>query len=289
MIKVLGLNDFDLQSVEVYTLPPDRPLIKNKFRKLLFFIFHEGFLQTIRKFITQRNNSLNYIDNVRGVRNKLGHNGVTYDGENYFFSDNVTDEWENPFSYDFFDETALVDANCEYGSGNLFFIGYGSYAQTYGKKLSSKFMVNSIVDYNSLNFFGMDSNGIFCSINFNDILPRLKNIDRPAVIISSYHSDHARQLKKIIDCNHKSFVMVEKPPYVKAEELKIYQEIFKEKYNVQIGFNRRYAPLSLELKSRLSTEPAIINISVNEVAIDPSHWYFWKIKEQELLVMLVTG
>jgi polar amino acid transport system substrate-binding protein len=70
-------------------------------------------------------------------------------------------------------------------------------------------------------------------------------------------------------------VFVEKPLCLKAEELDAIEEVFKDGTphpQLAVGFNRRFSPLSIELKSRLGQAPVSMIYRVNAGAIPHDHW-----------------
>ena len=96
----------------------------------------------------------------------------------------------------------------------------------------------------------------------------------PAVLIATRHHLHAPLVLKAIEANRHLFV--EKPLCLTREELqKIDAALGGSKGTVQVGFNRRFAPASAELKRALELSPGPKSATFRVVPgkLDPSHWY----------------
>jgi predicted dehydrogenase/threonine dehydrogenase-like Zn-dependent dehydrogenase len=95
-----------------------------------------------------------------------------------------------------------------------------------------------------------------------------------AVIISTRHHLHSELVLAALKSNRHIFV--EKPLCLRREELEaIHKAVAESKGSLQIGFNRRHAPASIELKRILAATPGpkTASIRVNAGRLDPSHWY----------------
>lgn len=95
-----------------------------------------------------------------------------------------------------------------------------------------------------------------------------------AVLIATRHHLHAPLVKSALENNR--HVFVEKPLCLTVEELRQIDELYeKSQGTVQVGFNRRFAPASEELKKVLSAVPGPKSLSfrVNAGKLDPKHWY----------------
>lgn len=97
-----------------------------------------------------------------------------------------------------------------------------------------------------------------------------KNDEINTVFITTRHNDHAQKVIKAIENNKHCFV--EKPICIKESEL----EEIKDKYTgdtiVQVGFNRRFAPLIANMKKTLGNNPMSINYRVNAGIIPKNVW-----------------
>jgi predicted dehydrogenase len=109
------------------------------------------------------------------------------------------------------------------------------------------------------------------STNSDEVLQQSSN---SATIISTRHNLHAPLVLKALKANRQIFV--EKPLCLTLEELK---EIDAAAQNsngtIQIGFNRRFAPASQEIKTLLSGAPGPMSVTYRVMAgkLDPAHWF----------------
>ena len=157
---------------------------------------------------------------------------------------------------------------------NIGFIGAGSFAQSYlipnvklfGASLSTVVTSKGITSKNVAEKFGFN----YCSADIKDVL---ENKEINTVFIATPHALHANQI--IQSLNAGKNVFVEKPLAVKLEEL---EEIIQIKANndfvLMVGFNRRFAPICLDVKNLFKNagEPLVINIRVNGGFIAKDHW-----------------
>ena len=97
---------------------------------------------------------------------------------------------------------------------------------------------------------------------------------RAAVLIATRHHLHASLVVSALDANR--HVFVEKPLCLTREELaQIDVAHSGSQGTVQVGFNRRFAPASLELKRRLAQVPGPKSATYRVIPgkLDPQHWY----------------
>jgi len=95
-----------------------------------------------------------------------------------------------------------------------------------------------------------------------------------AVLIATRHHLHAPLVKAALAAGRQVFV--EKPLCLTRRELaEIDQAMQNSKGSVVVGFNRRFAPASVELKKHLAMAPGPKAASFRVMAgkLDPSHWY----------------
>ena len=101
----------------------------------------------------------------------------------------------------------------------------------------------------------------------------LKDSEIDAVIITTRHNQHAKQVLESL--NSKKHVFVEKPLAINLEDL---DNILKCKNEINqtitIGFNRRFSPFSQAAKEALGSNPGPINIiaTMNAGEIPLEHW-----------------
>jgi predicted dehydrogenase len=71
-------------------------------------------------------------------------------------------------------------------------------------------------------------------------------------------------------------IFVEKPICLEREQLAKIDEVYAGSgSSIQVGFNRRFAPASAEIKQLLAGAPGPLSVSYRVMAgkLDPSHWY----------------
>lgn len=91
------------------------------------------------------------------------------------------------------------------------------------------------------------------------------------VLITTQHGSHAMFVSEAIESN--KHVFVEKPLSTTWEGIeRVEKALEKSKGWVTVGFNRRFAPLALELKKRLSPAPMNIIATMNAGFIPPEVW-----------------
>lgn len=95
-----------------------------------------------------------------------------------------------------------------------------------------------------------------------------------AVLIATRHNLHAQLIVQALNAGR--HVFVEKPLCLSREELaEIDAALAKSSGSVQVGFNRRFAGASVELKRLIQSAPGPKTASFRVVPgkIDPHHWY----------------
>ena len=157
---------------------------------------------------------------------------------------------------------------------NVGFIGAGSFAQSYlipnvksfGASLATVVTSRGITSKNVAEKFGFNG----CSSDKKDVSEN-KNIN--TVFIATPHSSHADLVIHSLESGKNVFV--EKPLAVSLEELhKIIDVKSKNDHPLMVGFNRRFAPISISVKKEFESadEPLVVNIRVNAGFIPKDHW-----------------
>ncbi len=169
----------------------------------------------------------------------------------------------------------VIRSVSEYGKVNLAFIGAGSYAQ--GNLLPNiPKKDKDVVCKGVMTQSGTTSKRVaerfgfeFCTSSVNDIL---KNPDINTVFIATRHDSHAKYVKQGLEAG--KHVFTEKPLCIKQEELDEIQGLYQQHNDrlLMVGFNRRFAPLARELKSRIGGGPISIIYRVNAGAIPKDTW-----------------
>lgn len=161
----------------------------------------------------------------------------------------------------------------------LFVAGAGSHVYTYILPNLKNVSRHTIVDLNfdlacfvgkTYNFENIDTS---CERAFS----LLKKCHTPVVVIATYHSTHVELAQLALKISPHAKVFVEKPPATTFEQLKRLIDLKNSGAFIEIGYNRRFAPLLWEVKSLLShrESPVRITCLVKEPDIPKSHWYYW--------------
>ena len=106
----------------------------------------------------------------------------------------------------------------------------------------------------------------------------IEDPEAQAVFVLSRHDSHARYVTASL-ANHKP-VFVEEPIAINQEQLdEIQAAVDNEKQHglapfVMAGFNRRFAPMTCEIKRFFASrkEPMMVNVRVNAGYLPPDHW-----------------
>lgn len=156
---------------------------------------------------------------------------------------------------------------------NIGFIGAGSFAQSYllptAKTIGSLDTVVTNTGINSKNVatkFEFSSS----STNSDDVM---QNDEINTVFIATQHNTHAKFVLEAIKA--KKHIFVEKPLAMNAEELQKIVSTYEESDNLlMVGFNRRFAPISVKIKEEFTnvSEPLVMNFRVNAGFIPKDHW-----------------
>ncbi|MCA9735350.1 MAG: bi-domain-containing oxidoreductase [Deferribacteres bacterium] len=159
---------------------------------------------------------------------------------------------------------------------NIGFVGLGKFAQSFllpGLKSSSGVNLQTVI-----NATGVSANAAMERNNFSscgsDAEQIFSNGKIDTVFIASRHDSHAQLVIKSLQANKHTFV--EKPLCLKQDELRSIREAYEqgEKLKLMVGYNRRFAPLSIALKKALSSHsrPMSIFYRVNTGMIPADHW-----------------
>lgn len=157
---------------------------------------------------------------------------------------------------------------------NVGFIGAGSFAQSYlipnvkfaGASLDTVVTSKGITSKNVAKKFQFNNS----SSSAKDILDNQKI---NTVFVATPHNSHATYVKDAL-LNNKN-VFVEKPLAMNLNELKGIEEVYSSSQGkLMVGFNRRFAQVSTEIKKAFEglTEPIFVNIRVNAGFIPKEHW-----------------
>jgi predicted dehydrogenase/threonine dehydrogenase-like Zn-dependent dehydrogenase len=165
-------------------------------------------------------------------------------------------------------------ANHKVAAINVGFIGAGSFAQSYlipnvkagGGSLDGVVTTRGITAKNVANKFGFN----FCSSEVKDVLLK-ENIN--TVFIATPHSSHAELVISALEAG--KHVYVEKPLAMNETELNAITKTIKaHNYTLMVGFNRRFAEVSQQIKKEMTNtgEPMVMNMRINAGNIPKEHW-----------------
>ena len=108
----------------------------------------------------------------------------------------------------------------------------------------------------------------FSTTDYQDIL---NDAETNTFIISTQHGSHAHFVKEGLKAN--KHVFVEKPLAINQEQLNDIVSAYKKSQgSIMVGFNRRFSPHSLKIKSFLGTEPMHVIATMNAGFIPPEVW-----------------
>ncbi|HVR41430.1 MAG TPA: bi-domain-containing oxidoreductase [Thermoanaerobaculia bacterium] len=109
----------------------------------------------------------------------------------------------------------------------------------------------------------------FCTTDTNEILG---NDDINAIVIATRHNLHASQTIRALERG--KHVFVEKPLCLTRDELDAIRAAYESRTNqlLMVGFNRRFAPMSIALKQHFTGEPLLIHYRVNAGFVPRTEW-----------------
>ena len=161
---------------------------------------------------------------------------------------------------------------------DLFLVGAGAYPTCYVLPALQSANRRMVVDLNPLCATRLAEQQSFeqAATDWRSMLQPLRNAHNPAVIIASYHSTHVPLTAALLSERSDLRVLVEKPPVTTKAQLDQLLALHDTR-QIEIGFNRRFAPFSLRARSWLAEEcgPITITASIKELKLPPSHWYYW--------------
>ncbi|MDA9125401.1 bi-domain-containing oxidoreductase [Flavobacteriaceae bacterium] len=157
---------------------------------------------------------------------------------------------------------------------NVGVIGAGSFAQSYlipfaksfGASLDTVVTSKGITSKNVAQKFGFNNSS-------SDAKDVFSNPEINTVFIATPHNSHAEYVLQALKSDKNVFV--EKPLAMNYNELEIVTKAFeKSTSKLMVGFNRRFAPVSIAIKKEFKNigEPKVINIRVNAGFIPKEHW-----------------
>ena len=110
-----------------------------------------------------------------------------------------------------------------------------------------------------------------------DALQAIELLPRPGVVmVATTHDSHAHLGAQAALAGHAVFV--EKPAVVTYDDLELLVSAWLARPGaIEIGFNRRWAPLTAAAMSRINREsgPTTVTCTVREVPLKDTHWFLW--------------
>lgn len=158
---------------------------------------------------------------------------------------------------------------------NVGFIGAGSFAQSYlipsvkknGGSLDTVVTATGISCKNVAQKFGFNN----ATTNADEILN--KDVIN-TIFIATRHNTHAQYITEALKTGKNIFV--EKPLALTYEELQKIIAAYEQAVapRLMVGFNRRFAPISQEIKKQFNGigEPLVMNFRINAGFIPKEHW-----------------
>ena len=303
IVKFESLQYDELVSVEQRIVDSkERPEVTNKLRKLLFFCKREGLYRTFQKVTSKSDKfQLTRQETLITVRSndKLYKNCSTQSTTNpeHFVIANIFSETATIIALESVIETQNFnqfiekpisstislqlkkDAEKEVTSMSrgVFLYGLGDYSRVYIAPNIQKEKKIYCVDYNYQlashyqSKYGYKAFGLVPEESY----PALQKAEKPLVIIATYHSDHTRIAEEVFELNKNAFIFIEKPPCVTSQDIKRLLSLYDKGAHLEIGYNRRFIPINLKIRELYYIEQKVITISVKEILINDSHWYFW--------------
>lgn len=152
------------------------------------------------------------------------------------------------------------------------FIGAGSYAQSH---LIPNIPKNSLVSLEGVMTAGSASARSvaqrygfgFCTCRVEDIVDS-ENIN--TIFIATRHNTHAEFVIRSLEKG--KHVFVEKPLCLKPEELDRIKEVYSGSRHLMVGYNRRFSPLTEEIKKSITTGPVSMSYRINAGNIPADSW-----------------
>jgi len=157
---------------------------------------------------------------------------------------------------------------------NVGFIGAGSFAQSYllPHLNESEISLDTVVTSKGITASNVATKFRFktASSNSDDVI---NNPSINTVFIATPHNSHARYVLEALKSG--KHVFVEKPLSIVEEEMESIKDFcLANNREVMVGFNRRFAPVSVALKEVFNSlqEPLVIQYRVNAGFIPKEHW-----------------
>ena len=160
------------------------------------------------------------------------------------------------------------------GNGKMGIIGAGNYTSATVvpclKKAEAKIKYIASAGGLSAKTMAKKAGAEFATSDYHEIL---NDKEVGMVIITTRHNLHAKMVKETLEAGKSVFV--EKPLCLKPEELDEISEAYKKAgkgVTMTVGFNRRFSPFAVKLKSLIGDGPKNIIATMNAGFIPPEVW-----------------
>jgi predicted dehydrogenase len=158
---------------------------------------------------------------------------------------------------------------------NVAVIGAGGFAQAYhlpNLKKIPYYNIKAIVTRTGSNAkkIAEKYEAEYCTTDYKEVL---SDEDVNLVLIATRHNLHAPMI--IEAANAGKHIFVEKPIAMNYEDCKeVYGTVMKNKVNLTIDFNRRFAPLAQKAKRMVESRknPLMITYRINSAGMKKEHW-----------------
>lgn len=172
------------------------------------------------------------------------------------------------------DETVVRCFEGEAGNGKMGIIGAGNYTGSTVvpclKKAGAKMKYIASAGGLTAKMMAKKAGAEFATSDYQEIL---KDPEVGMVLITTRHNLHAKMVKETLEAGKSVFV--EKPLCLHPEELEEISEAYQKAGNgvtLTVGYNRRFSPFAVKLKSMIGDGPKNIIATMNAGFIPPEVW-----------------
>ena len=164
---------------------------------------------------------------------------------------------------------------------SLIQVGGGNYPCVYTLPNMRGHIFDTLVEYNPLRAEQLGKRFGFRHIetDYRRVLDRAALLDRPTVVVASYHSTHTAIAIDFMQANSKTRVLIEKPPVIDYDQLERLLPYLRDKTRfIEIGYNRRYARMIRRAVDLLQGHqgPLFVTCIIREDDMTDAHWNYWQ-------------
>lgn len=226
----------------------------------------EAILQAISSNTLQVNNMISEVINLEDYQKIYGSIGSSKNIASILKYSDIEQNFETEVKINPYQKAA--------GKANIGIIGAGNFTKMTLLPILSKTSSNL---YSIASAGGVTGTALAKKYNFNfsttDYKSVIQDENIDLVLITTRHNNHA---DLVIEClqNNKN-VFVEKPLAITPEQLENIEKAYQEngyKNAIHLGFNRRFSPHAVKLKSALGSAPMNIIATMNAGNIPANVW-----------------